>query len=77
MTEFNLTKYYEHEKKLGPQGGGWATPTMTNQQLDATDLAIIYHSLKDFKNSNPQGNINDQIDETMEKIKVKLKQPRE
>lgn len=46
-------------------------------KLDATELAIIYHSLKDFKNSNPQGTINDQIDETMEKIKVKLKEPRQ
>lgn len=42
-------------------------------ELNATDLAIIYHSLKDFKNSNPQGNINDQIDETMKKIKVNTK----
>ena len=74
MTEFNLTKYYEHEEKLGPQGGGWAEPTI---KLDTTELAIIYHSLKDFKNSNPQGTINDQIDETMEKIKLQLKQPRE
>lgn len=45
-------------------------------ELDTTELAIIYHSLKDFKNSNPQGNLNGQIDETMEKIKVKLKQPK-
>lgn len=22
MTKFNLTKYYKHEEKLGPQGGG-------------------------------------------------------
>ena len=26
MTKFNLTKYYAHEAKIGPQGGGWAEP---------------------------------------------------
>ena len=33
MTEFNLTKYYNNEEKLGPQGGGWAEPSMTVQQI--------------------------------------------
>ena len=26
MAKFNLTKYYTHEEKIGPQGGGWAEP---------------------------------------------------
>jgi hypothetical protein len=33
MTKFNLTKYYKHEEKIGPQGGGWAEPSMTVQQI--------------------------------------------
>ena len=49
MTEFNLTKYYNNEEKLGPQGGGWATPTMTNQQI-AHKIYTKWQDKSDLKN---------------------------
>ncbi len=49
MTEFNLTKYYNNEKKLGPQGGGWAEPTMTNQEI-AHKIYTKYQDERGLKN---------------------------
>ena len=49
MTKFNLTKYYNNEKKLGPQGGGWAEPTMTNQQI-AHKIYTKWQDKSDLKN---------------------------
>lgn len=49
MTKFNLTKYYKQEEKLGPQGGGWAEPTMTNQQI-AHKIYTKWQDKSDLKN---------------------------
>jgi hypothetical protein len=49
MTKFNLTKYYNNEEKLGPQGGGWAEPTMTNQQI-AHKIYTKWQDKSDLKN---------------------------
>ena len=49
MTKFNLTKYYNNEEKLGPQGGGLATPTMTNQQI-AHKIYTKWQDKSDLKN---------------------------
>ena len=49
MTKFNLTKYYKQEEKLGSQGGGWAEPTMTNQQI-AHKIYTKWQDKSDLKN---------------------------
>ena len=49
MTKFNLTKYYKQEEKLGPQGGGLAEPTMTNQQI-AHKIYTKWQDKSDLKN---------------------------
>ena len=49
MTKFNLTTYYTNEQKLGPQGGGWAEPTMTNQQM-AHEIYTTWQNKSDLKN---------------------------
>ena len=49
MTKFNLTKYYTNEQKLGPQGGGWAEPTMTNQEM-AHKIYTTWQDKSDLKN---------------------------
>ena len=49
MTKFNLTTYYTNEQKLGPQGGGWAEPTMTNQQM-AHEIYTKWVDLGDLTN---------------------------
>ena len=49
MTKFNLTKYYKQEEKLGYQGGGWAEPTMTNQQI-AHKIYTKWQDKSDLKN---------------------------
>ena len=49
MTEFNLTKYYNNEEKLGPQGGGWAEPNITVQQI-AHAIYTEWQNKSDLKN---------------------------
>lgn len=43
-----------------------------NNDLTYVDLNIIYHALKDFKNLNPEGMINEHIEDTMRKIKLQI-----
>ena len=47
-TKFDLQGYYAHEKKIGPQGGGWAEPTMTNQQM-AHEIYTTWQDKSDLK----------------------------
>ena len=49
MTKFDLQKYYTHETKIGPQGGGWAEPNKTIQQI-AHEIYAKWQGENNLKN---------------------------
>ena len=57
-TKFDLQGYYAHEKKIGPQGGGWATPkNNTTMELNELEKIALVEHLYEWLDTNDSDEI--------------------